>query len=65
VGIVQSLPEHDHAFANLQVPMDQMHSEFFLHPVGKDELQDLLKMGLGDLTLIPIVGQRVVPVLVV
>lgn len=61
MGIVQSLPEHDLAFANLQVSMDQMDSKFLLHAIGKDELQDLLKMGLGDLTLIPVVGQRVVP----
>lgn len=38
VAIGQSLPEHDLAFANLQVPMDQVDSEFIFNAVGKDEL---------------------------
>ena len=42
--------------------MNQMDSEFLLHPIGNNELQDLLKMGIGDLTLITIVGKRIVPV---
>jgi hypothetical protein len=38
----------------------QIPRTLVLDVIGKDELRYLLEMVLGDLTLIPVIGQRVV-----
>lgn len=54
------ISKHELAFVNLQVPMYYMDSEFILDAVGKDELQGLLKVDVGDLTLISIMRKSII-----
>lgn len=65
VAVDQSLPKHNLAFVNLQMPMDQVGTELVFDAVCKDtsaaaSLADDLASEL-DLTLVFVTEKRVIP----